>query len=103
MIRLCEEYGVQAFRTKDTGVWCFTATEQKRKIGSIGIHLRRNITSHGVGINVTNEVMKYFDLIDACGLGKGVTTLEEMGVKTEREDVEKKWVDAAAEEFRGNV
>ena len=100
IIRLCKGYGVEAFRTKDTGVWCNTKAGE-RKIGSIGIHLRRNVTSHGVGINVTNEVMGYFDMIDACGLGKGVTTLESMGVNTTREDVEMEWTGLLAEEFGG--
>ena len=102
IIRLCEGYGVDAFRTKDTGVWCNTS-EGERKIGSIGIHLRRNITSHGVGINITNEVLQYFDRIDACGLGKGVTTLENMGVNTTREDIETKWTGLLAEEIEGEV
>lgn len=98
IICACSKYGVTAFRTKDTGVWVSTA-EGEKKIGSIGIHLRRNITSHGVSINVTKEVRRYFDMIDACGLGKGVTTLEEMGVNTTREDVERDWVECLAEEL----
>ena len=99
MIRLCQGYGVKAFRTKDTGVWCLSKSGEERKIGSIGVHLRRNITAHGVGINIANEVMEYFDRIDACGLGKGVTTLEDIGVVTTREDVETKWVDCLGEEL----
>jgi lipoyl(octanoyl) transferase 2 len=102
VIQLCKLYGVRAFRTKDTGVWCSTEVGEE-KIGSIGIHLRRNITSHGIGINITNEVMKYFDVIDACGLGKGVTTMERMGVQATREDVEKRWVECLAEEMDGDV
>ena len=102
IIQVCGKFGVNAFRTKDTGVWCSTDAGDK-KIGSIGIHLRRNITSHGIGINVTNEVMQYFDMIDACGLGKGVTTLEGMGVKTTRGDVEQSWVEAMADELEGDI
>ena len=102
IIRLCEYYGVEAFRTKDTGVWCNTRNGEK-KIASIGIHLRRNITSHGVGINVTNEVLANFDRIDACGLGKGVITLQTMGRKTTREEVEEKWTELLAEELKRDV
>lgn len=36
--------------------------------------------------------MPYFDRIDACGLGKGVTSFENMGVHTTTEEIEKKWV-----------
>lgn len=123
IIRVCERYGVEAFRTKDTGVWCHSPPSPDyghsqgraystadpnsggdKKIGSIGIHLRRNITSHGIAINITNEVMQYFNMIDACGLGKGVTSLEEMGVSGRtREDVEKYWVGVLAEELEGDV
>lgn len=99
---MCSGYGVEGFRTKDTGVWCNTPAGE-RKIGSIGIHLRRNITSHGVGINVTNEVFEYFDRIDACGLGKGVTALESMGVNATREEVERRWTGLFAEELEGDV
>ena len=102
MIKVCAEYGVEAFRTADTGVWCCTSTGEK-KIGSIGIHLRRNITSHGIGLNITNQVLKYFDRIDACGLGKGVTTLEDMGVKVRREKVESQWTRIMAHELRGQT
>jgi len=102
MIQVCAQYNIKAFRTKDTGVWCSTAAGE-RKIGSIGIHLRRNVTSHGIGLNITNEVMDYFGRIDACGLGKGVTTLEDFGVNTSREEVESQWVKIMGEQLNGNV
>ena len=102
MIALCKGFGVDAFRTKDTGVWCLLGNEE-RKLASIGVHLRRNITSHGVGINITNEVLPYFDVIDACGLGKGVVSLEGMGLKTTRAEVEKRWVQKFGEEIGADV
>ena len=102
MIRVCAQYKIQAFRTRDTGVWCSTPMGDK-KIGSIGIHLRRNISSHGIGLNITNEVMKYFDRIDACGLGKGVTTLEAMGCNATREEMESLWARLMGEQLNGRV
>src|SRR5262245_24614995 len=103
MIRLCAGLGVQAFRTKDTGIWCTTPTGATKKIGSIGLHLRRNITTHGIGLNITNEITPYFDRIDACGLAMGITTLEEMGVLTSREDVEGQWAEIMGEELGGQL
>lgn len=38
------------------------------QLGSIGIHLRHRITSHGFAINLTPEPTKWFDLVVACGL-----------------------------------
>ena len=44
-------------------------------------------------------------MIDACGLGKEITTLEQQmgGVVAKREQVEKKWVQCLAEELGGDV
>jgi len=83
-----------------------SGVEEIRKIGSIGIHLRRGITSHGIGLNVTNEVLEYFNLIDACGLGKKVTSLEEMGVPVGEEtwrDVESSWCEMLGDELERDV
>jgi hypothetical protein len=43
--------------------------------------------------------VEYFDRIDACGLGKGVTTFKGMGVTTTRADVEGRWVRIFGEEI----
>ena len=43
-------------------------------------------------------------MIDACGLGKGVTTLEGMEATTvDRNRVERDWVEVLAEELEGDV
>ena len=58
-------------RTENPGVW----VTQEDKIASVGVHLRRNVTSHGIGLNVATDT-KWFDRIVACGLpGKRTTTL----------------------------
>lgn len=37
------------------------------KVGSIGIQIRKRITSHGFSLNVTDDVRYWFDQIIACG------------------------------------
>jgi len=81
LIRLCGIYGVRAGRiTGLTGVWCgLHETEQtsqrERKIGAIGIHVSRGITSHGFAFNVTTD-LRDFQLINPCGItDKPVTSL----------------------------
>jgi len=57
-------------------------------------------------LNVTNEVLEYFNLIDACGLGKKVTSLEEMGVPVGEEtwrDVESSWCEMLGDELERDV
>jgi lipoyl(octanoyl) transferase 2 len=63
-------------RTENPGVW----VDEMKKICALGVHLRRNVTSHGVGLNVGTE-LGWFGRIVACGLeGKGTTSLANEGV-----------------------
>ncbi|HEY2469084.1 MAG TPA: lipoyl(octanoyl) transferase LipB [Terracidiphilus sp.] len=81
LIRLCGVYGVRAGRIAGlTGVWCglpeMPAAGKERKIGAIGIHVSRGITSHGFAFNVTTD-LRDFQLINPCGItDKPVTSLE---------------------------
>jgi lipoyl(octanoyl) transferase len=79
LIRLCGVYGVRAGRIAGlTGVWCglHDSPPQERKIGAIGIHVSRGITSHGFAFNVTTD-LRDFQLINPCGItDKPVTSLE---------------------------
>jgi lipoyl(octanoyl) transferase len=91
LIRLCGVYGVEAGRVKGlTGVWCggpaggssleessgLSSPGNERKIGAIGIHVARGITSHGFAFNVRTD-LKDFQLINPCGItDRAVTSLE---------------------------
>ncbi|PLB52410.1 lipoyltransferase [Aspergillus steynii IBT 23096] len=86
VIDVLRGYGVQGQVTEDPGVWVQPATETAtglpRKITAVGVHLRRNISSFGIGFNVTDEPMWYFRQIVACGLeGREATSLQGLGVK----------------------
>ncbi len=85
LIRLCGVYGVRAGRIPGlTGVWCRLSSEHPSqeapragaKIGAIGIHVSRGITSHGFAFNVTTR-LEDFRLINPCGItDREVTSLE---------------------------
>lgn len=78
-IRTLAHYGIQSRRTTDAGVWVDTDA----KIAALGVHLRRNVTSYGVGLNVTTD-LRYFERVVACGLvGKRMTSMLE--VQNEKE------------------
>jgi lipoyl(octanoyl) transferase len=73
MIRACADYGVAAGRHEHhRGAWV-----GNRKIGAVGVHLARWITSHGFAFNVAPE-MSHFHAIVPCGIADprlGVTSL----------------------------
>jgi lipoyl(octanoyl) transferase len=46
-----------------TGVW----TRERRKIGSIGVHVSRGVTTHGFAINVNNDLQP-FEWVVPCGI-----------------------------------
>lgn len=59
------------------------------KIGSIGVQVRRRITSHGFAINVEREVEEWFRKIVACGL-TDVQMVSIQGVIEEKEGAKAK-------------
>ena len=77
MIRATTDFGILARReTGKTGVWVECNAQGAKKLGAIGVHLSRWITSHGFAYNVSTD-LRYFDWIIPCGIaGCQATSLE---------------------------
>jgi lipoyl(octanoyl) transferase len=85
MIRATAEFGINAERVAEkTGIWvrgthdsnAAGATEEK--LGAIGVHISRWVTSHGFAYNVSTD-LRYFDLIVPCGISaRKATSLEKV-------------------------
>ena len=71
MIRTCAQWGIQAGRNPlNRGVWVGL-----KKIGAIGIAVRRGVSFHGMALNVNIDLTP-FGWIQPCGLeGVGVTSM----------------------------
>jgi len=113
MIRTTADFGIEAWRsTAGHGVWVGEALVTKiaenrasekaerkpqpsepsacsageEKLGAVGVHLSRWVTSHGFAYNVATD-LRYFDLIVPCGIrGRRATSLERVlgrGVSSE--------------------
>ena len=85
MIRSTAEFGISAERvTGKSGIWVQTTSASnvpavtEEKLGAIGVHLSRWVTSHGFAYNVSTD-LRYFDLIVPCGItGRKATSLEKI-------------------------
>ena len=80
MIATLADFGVEAGTIEgETGVWVHGTggpvvgpggerhAEMAAKIGSIGLHISRGVTTHGIAINVNNDLQP-FDWIVPCGI-----------------------------------
>jgi lipoyl(octanoyl) transferase len=90
MIRTSAEFGVTAHCEEGkTGIWVgnedktFIQRAQRgetaaEKLGAIGVHISRWVTSHGFAYNVATD-LRNFDLIVPCGIaGRKATSLEKL-------------------------
>ncbi|MEX2264093.1 MAG: lipoyl(octanoyl) transferase LipB [Bryobacteraceae bacterium] len=76
------DFGIASGRVPGcTGVWV-----EGRKIGAIGVHLSRWVTSHGFALNVNTD-LTYFQYIVPCGLAKPVTSMAQLGSNADCERV----------------
>ncbi|RLB18842.1 MAG: octanoyltransferase [Deltaproteobacteria bacterium] len=77
MLRTSSDWGVRAERNSlNHGIWV-----GRRKLGSVGIAIRRGISFHGIALNV-NLSLEPFCWINPCGLsGVAMTSLEEEGAQ----------------------
>jgi lipoyl(octanoyl) transferase len=85
MIRATAEFGISAERvTGKTGIWVRGTSDSnapgltEEKLGAIGVHISRWVTSHGFAYNLSTD-LRYFDLIVPCGIsGRKATSLEKI-------------------------
>ena len=99
MIRATAEFGITAKREAGkTGIWVDVAEDgsslatrlpraesrgrsplaTSEKLGAIGVHISRWVTSHGFAYNVSTD-LRFFDLIVPCGIAdRKATSLEKL-------------------------
>ena len=120
MIRTCGDFGIAARREEGkTGAWVpLLKTEEKKiapqraqssqssdgvtaeKIGAIGVHISRWVTSHGFAFNVATD-LRFFELIVPCGIAeRKATSLEKvLGRAVKRNEAGTKIVEHFGEVF----
>jgi lipoyl(octanoyl) transferase len=94
MIRVAASYGIRSERVAGRiGVWTAAG-----KLGAIGVHISRWITSHGFAFNVRPDLQDFAAIVP-CGIADaGVTSLEILlGDARSLEEVEQRFAAAAAQ------
>jgi len=78
IINSLKYFGIDSYSDrKNIGIWTKVDNKEK-KIGAIGIKVKRWITYHGFSININNELSNYNKIVP-CGIkNKGVTTLNKI-------------------------
>lgn len=74
MVAVAREDGVPARGRNEYGIEYTGAWVEDRKLGSIGLHLSRGVTTHGVGLNVVTDLTP-FSWVVPCGLSAPMTSL----------------------------
>jgi lipoyl(octanoyl) transferase len=70
LCQVCAAHGVNAgVRPPYTGAWVGL-----EKIAAIGVKLSRGVTQHGVALNVSDEPLRWFGEVVACGIDDCVVT-----------------------------
>jgi lipoyl(octanoyl) transferase len=59
------------------GVWTCDHECELAKVCAFGVRIRRGVSIHGLALNVTTD-LSYFKLINPCGLGRAVTSLQKL-------------------------
>ena len=81
IIEVLKEYKIRSYSDrKNIGIWVGNP-KNLMKIAAIGIRVKKWIAYHGFSLNVNNDLSKYRK-ISPCGIkDKGITSLQEMGIK----------------------
>jgi len=83
-IQVLRDFDMQAKTYPErVGIWIVKnkniKLEKERKIGAIGLRVRKWITYHGLSFNI-NPDLDYYENIDACGLpGYSTTSMRSLG------------------------
>ena len=95
-INLLKEYNIEAKSYPEKiGIWVTKFNENKlkkeRKIGAIGLRLKKWTTYHGLSFNI-NPKMDNYKFIDACGLKNFKnTSLHELDINITEENFDKEF------------
>ena len=105
VISFLANYNIEAQAFKDrVGIWVTKnnniSFDKEKKIGAIGLRIKKWITYHGLSFNI-NPDLKYYDYIHSCGLKDYQnTSMEELGVQLDQSEFDNKFKEIFIEKLR---
>ena len=94
VISLLKEFGIEATTFPERiGIWVIKSQGNKllkeKKIGAIGLRIKKWITYHGLSFNI-NPDLKFYENINACGLNNySSTSLKDLCIKLTNKEFDK--------------
>ena len=105
LISFLADYNIEAQGFKDrVGIWVTKSNnitfDKEKKIGAIGLRIKKWITYHGLSFNI-NPDLKYYNYIYSCGLKEYQnTSMEELGIKLDQSEFDNKFKDIFIEKLK---
>lgn len=95
MIQVLKKLGICAERKPGyPGVWV-----GMKKIGSVGIHVRRQVSIHGLALNICPN-LSHFHMIQPCGIeGIEMTSVEQEGIESSVEEIIPTFIESFSEVY----
>ena len=104
LINILYKYHIESTTFKNrVGIWVIKnqgkTLDKEKKIGAIGLRIKKWITYHGLSFNIKTN-LKYYDYINSCGLLEYKnTSLENLGIDISVKDFDNEYL----AEFKKNL
>ena len=104
LINILYKYHIESTTFKNrVGIWVIKnqgkTLDKEKKIGAIGLRIKKWITFHGLSFNIKTN-LEYYDYINSCGLLEYKnTSLENLGIDVSVRDFDKEYL----AEFKKNL
>ena len=105
LISFLADYNIEAQAFKDrVGIWVTKSNnitfDKEKKIGAIGLRIKKWITYHGLSFNI-NPDLKYYNYIHSCGLKDYQnTSMKELGIELDQSEFDDKFKEIFIEKLR---
>ena len=106
LIIFLEKYNIEAKSFQDrVGIWVVKnnniSLDKEKKIGAIGLRVKKWITYHGMSFNI-NPNLEYYNYIHSCGLREYKnTSMKELGIRIDQSEFDESFKNIFLDKLKG--